>query len=60
MTETLRDGGSRIYQYLQVKAVCELFDQHAAGRQDHHKILFSLVVFEEWLRAQDTAVEALN
>jgi asparagine synthase (glutamine-hydrolysing) len=60
MTETLRDGGSRIYQYLQAKAVCELFDQHAAGRQDHHKILFSLVVFEEWLRAQDTAVEALN
>jgi asparagine synthase (glutamine-hydrolysing) len=59
MSETLLDGGSRIYQYLRSTAVRELFEQHASGRHDNHKILFSLVVFEEWLRAQDSPVGAL-
>ena len=60
MTETLLDGGSRIYQYLRPTAVRELFEQHASGRQDNHKILFSLVVFEEWLRAHEAPVAALS
>ena len=51
MTETLLDSGSRLYKYLRAPTVRELFEQHASGRQDNHKILFSLVVFEEWLRA---------
>jgi asparagine synthase (glutamine-hydrolysing) len=51
MSETLLDSGSRIFQYLRADAVRELFEQHASGRQDNHKILFSLAVFEEWLRA---------
>ena len=38
MTETLLDGGSRIYQYLRPSAVRTLCEQHASGRQDHHKI----------------------
>ncbi len=60
MTETLLDRGSRIYQYLRPTAVRELFEQHASGRHDNHKILFSLVVFEEWLRAHEAPVEALS
>jgi asparagine synthase (glutamine-hydrolysing) len=52
MTDTFLDGSSRIYQYLSAPAVRDLFEQHGSGRQDNHKILFSLVVFEEWLRAQ--------
>jgi asparagine synthase (glutamine-hydrolysing) len=60
MTETLLDGGSRIYQYLRADAVRELYEQHASGRQDNHKILFSLVVFEEWLRAHEAPVAALS
>ena len=60
MTETLLDSGSRIYQYLRPSAVRELFEQHASGRQDNHKILFSLVVFEEWLRAHEAPVAALS
>jgi len=60
MTETLLDGNSRIYQYLHASAVRELFEQHASGRHDNHKILFSLVVFEEWLRAHETPVAALS
>jgi asparagine synthase (glutamine-hydrolysing) len=60
MTETLLDGGSRIYEYLRATAVRELFEQHASGRHDNHKILFSLVVFEEWLRAHEAPVAALS
>lgn len=60
MTDTLLDGGSKIYQYLRASAVRELFTQHSSGRQDHHKILFSLVVFEQWLRAHEAPVAILN
>ena len=60
MNEALLDGGSRIYQYLRADALRELLDQHASGRQDHHKILFSLVVLEEWLRAHEVRAAALH
>ena len=60
MNEALLDGGSRVYQYLRADAVRELFNQHASGRHDHHKILFSLVVFEEWLRAHEAPVAAIR
>jgi len=60
MSETLLDGNSRIYQYLRPAAVREFFQQHAAGRQDNHKVLFSLVVFEEWLRAHGEPVVAVS
>jgi asparagine synthase (glutamine-hydrolysing) len=55
MTDTLRDSGSQIYRFLQPKSVQQLFEQHVAGRQDNHKILFSLVLLEEWLRAHALA-----
>ena len=55
MTEALLDSGSRIYEYLRPAAVRDLFEQHASGRHDNHKILFSLVVLDEWLRANEAA-----
>lgn len=60
MLETLLDPGSRIYQFLLLSSVRKLFELHASGRQDNHKILFSLVLFEEWLRAHEEPVVALN
>lgn len=60
MSDTLLDGGSKIYQYLRPAAVHELLQQHASGRHDNHKILFSLVVFEEWLRGHETPIALLN
>jgi asparagine synthase (glutamine-hydrolysing) len=60
MAETLLDSGSKIYRYLRPGPVRELFEQHASGRQDNHKILFSLVLFEEWLRAHEEPVAALS
>jgi asparagine synthase (glutamine-hydrolysing) len=46
------DRGSPIYRFLRYSAVREMVEQHRSGRDDHHKILFSLVVLEEWLRGQ--------
>jgi len=60
MAESLLDNDSRIYQYLRPAAVRRLFEQHASGRDDHHKILFSLVVCEQWLRAHAEPVAVLN
>jgi len=60
MAETLLDRSSRIYQYLRAEAVRELFEQHASGQEDNHKVLFSLVVFEEWLRTHEAPVAALS
>jgi asparagine synthase (glutamine-hydrolysing) len=59
MSETLLDDSSRMYQYLRASAVRELFEQHSSGKEDNHKMLFSLVVFEEWLRAHESPVAAL-
>lgn len=57
MADVLLDPSSRMYEFLFPSSVRSLFELHASGRQDHHKILFSLVVFEEWLRAhEETAV----
>ena len=60
MAETLLDRGSRVYQYLRPQVVHELFEQHAAGRHDNHKVLFSLIVFEEWLRTHEEPVASLS
>src|ERR1700723_3221064 len=46
MSEMLLDSDSRIYEYLNPTAVRKLFEQHSTGRNDNHKILFSLVLFE--------------
>ncbi len=60
MADTLLDSGSRIYQYLRPAAVRRLFEQHTSGRHDNHKILFSLIVFEQWLRAHEEPEPALS
>jgi len=60
MADTLCDPNSKIYQYLRASSVRELFDLHVSGRQDNHKILFSLVLFEEWLRTHEEPVVAVH
>ena len=56
IAETLLDRSSQMYHYLRSTAVRKLVDEHASGREDNHKILFSLVVLEEWLRAYEEPV----
>jgi asparagine synthase (glutamine-hydrolysing) len=60
MADTLLDSSSKIYQFLRPAAVREVFKEHSSGQEDNHKILFSLVVFEEWLRAHEEPVPALT
>jgi asparagine synthase (glutamine-hydrolysing) len=39
-----------MFRHLRAKSVEKLFKEHAQGKRDNHKLLFSLVAFEEWLR----------
>ena len=50
MTETLMDKESRIYKYLHPLVVQEHLKRHSLGQEDNHKVLFSLIILEEWLR----------
>jgi asparagine synthase (glutamine-hydrolysing) len=47
----LSDTTSLMFQFLQPKAVQKLLTEHIDGKNNNYKILFSLVVFEEWLRS---------
>jgi asparagine synthase (glutamine-hydrolysing) len=46
----LADPQSQLYQHLDPQAVAALQRRHATGEEDQHKLLFSLVVLEQWLR----------
>lgn len=50
MTGIFVDKHSAIYDFLNPTAVKQLHAEHVAGRNDNYKVLFSLVVLEEWLR----------
>ena len=52
MNEILLDPSSLMYEFLRADVVARLLQEHVNGQHDHHKILFSLVVFEQWLREQ--------
>jgi asparagine synthase (glutamine-hydrolysing) len=60
MVDALLDSGSCIYRYLQPAAVRKLFDEHTSGRRDNHKVLFSLIVLEQWMSAGDSAAVVAN
>jgi hypothetical protein len=51
MDDMLLNTGSQIYGYLRPQAIRQLVKDHRTGWRDYHKILFSLVVLEEWLSA---------
>jgi asparagine synthase (glutamine-hydrolysing) len=50
----LMDERSLIYGVLRPEAIRVLLQSHRSGQQDNHKVLFSLVMFEQWLRATQT------
>lgn len=47
----LVDPQSLLFQFIRPDAVGSLMTNHASGRHDNHKILFSLVVMEQWMRS---------
>jgi asparagine synthase (glutamine-hydrolysing) len=51
LKELLLDPSSPMFNVLRAESVRRLFEDHNVGKQDNHKILFSLMLFEEWLRS---------
>jgi asparagine synthase (glutamine-hydrolysing) len=45
------DSQSHMYQFLDPASVQRLHSEHRTGASDNHKVLFSLVVLEQWLRS---------
>jgi asparagine synthase (glutamine-hydrolysing) len=70
LPEVLMDDDARMFDYLRPEPVRQLLEEHRAQRHDNHKLLFSLVMFEQWLRGmgsrrrpsavQDTAPVSLS
>jgi asparagine synthase (glutamine-hydrolysing) len=50
ISDVLLDNSSLMYSTLDPTPVKKLLDDHQSRRQDNHKLLFSLVMFEQWLR----------
>src|SRR5881392_3198594 len=50
LQEVLLDESSLMFGLLNPKPVRRLLESHQSGRQDNHKLLFSLVMIEQWLR----------
>jgi asparagine synthase (glutamine-hydrolysing) len=59
LSEILLDSSSLMFQYLIPERVRLLLKEHQSGRQDNHKLLFSLVVFELWLRGAANGANAV-
>ncbi len=52
MDSLLLDNSSLMFDFLRPELVHRLLKEHVSGKHNNHKILFSLVVFEEWLRSK--------
>ena len=50
LPEVLLDENACMFQFLRPEPVRQLLEEHRARRHDNHKLLFSLVMFEQWLR----------
>ena len=48
--DTLRNSDSLIFNLLKPEPISKLLEDHRLKRQDNHKLLFSLVMLEQWLR----------
>ena len=50
LPETFLDSSSLMFSVLKPEPVQNLLKAHRSCRQDNHKLLFSLLMFEQWLR----------
>ena len=55
LPEMLLDRNSLMFDLLKPEPVGRLLSEHRSGRQDNHKLLFSLVMLEHWLRSDRSA-----
>jgi asparagine synthase (glutamine-hydrolysing) len=50
LRQMLQDPESLMFDILEPEPVQELLRDHQSGAEDNHKLLFSLVMLEQWLR----------
>ena len=50
LPDLLLDESSLMFDMLEPESVRKLLNAHRSGRQDNHKLLFSLIMLEHWLR----------
>jgi asparagine synthase (glutamine-hydrolysing) len=61
LPELLVDENSLMFYLLKREPVRKLLETHQSRRQDNHKLLFSLVMFEQWLRTiQSNRLQSLS
>jgi asparagine synthase (glutamine-hydrolysing) len=51
LSELLLDSNSMVFDLLRPEPVRRLLQDHESRREDNHKLLFSLALFEQWLRS---------
>jgi asparagine synthase (glutamine-hydrolysing) len=51
LPDLLADPDSLMFDLLRPEPVRTLLEEHQSGKQDNHKLLFSLALFEQWLRS---------
>ena len=52
--EMLLDKKALVFDLLEPDPVGKLLKAHRSGRQDNHKLLFSLIMLEQWLRTAES------
>ena len=60
LPQMLLDDTSLMFGLLKPEPVRELLKDHQLRRQDNHKLLFSLVMLEQWLRGQASLSRRAN
>jgi asparagine synthase (glutamine-hydrolysing) len=59
LPEMLLSKDSLMFDLLEPGPVKALLDDHRSGKQDNHKVLFSLVMLEQWMRIQRSQSSSL-
>ena len=54
LSNYLFDNNSLMFEFLEPTAINRLLEEHRTRKCDNHKLLFSLIVFEEWLRSNQS------
>jgi asparagine synthase (glutamine-hydrolysing) len=56
ISDLLLNERALVFDLLKPEPIRELLKNHRSGRQDNHKLLFSLVMVEQWLRTVTSSV----
>jgi len=60
LPDLLLDTSSLMFELLKPEPVGKLLEAHRSRRQDNHKLLFSLVMLEQWLRGMQSATHRVQ